>query len=195
MISNELKADIDWIKQFVPNTNPDFDVTNPETLTFLINEYVKLRLTSAAKEFSIDFLITRSTRINVDRNFLKCFYATQKLIYAMETSIQLRDAYITKDGVLKASIDKKGIEKLILQDIKPHQISLTPRFNEKESFQKSSTAEPEIKLGSIIKPSNPSQTDKTLEDELKAVDSNDDIAPDQKETMKEHIRERYRGES
>ena len=52
----------------------------------------------------------------------------------MEEIIQLSNAYITKDGVLKASIDKKNIEQLILQHIKPYQISLTPIFDEIESL-------------------------------------------------------------
>ena len=113
----------------------------------------------------------------------------------MQEIIQLRYAYITKDGVLKAGIDKKNIQKLILQDIKPHQISLTPIFNERESFQKILMAEPEIKLGRLVKPYNDSQTAKTLEDELKAVEYDDDIASDQKEIYKQHIHERYRGKS
>lgn len=113
----------------------------------------------------------------------------------MEEIIQLSNAYITKDGVLKASIDKKNIEQLILQHIKPYQISLTPIFDEIESFQKFSTTEPKTKLGRLVKTYNLSPIDKTLEDELNAVDNDDDIAPDQKETAKEHIRERYSGES
>ena len=68
MISNELKADFDWFKQFVPMTDPNFDVSNPETLTFVLKEYLKLRLTFVVKEFSIDFISTRPTRINMTEN-------------------------------------------------------------------------------------------------------------------------------
>ena len=98
-------------------------------------------------------------------------------------------------GVLKAGIDKKDIPKLILLDIKPHQISLIPIFDERESFQKISTAEPEIKRGIPVKGQIIVPVDKTLEDDLRAVDNDDEIAPDQKETYKQYIRERYRGES
>jgi len=55
MISNELKADFDWIKQFVPMTNLNFDVTNPEALTFLIKEFMKNELKYKIKSYSVNY--------------------------------------------------------------------------------------------------------------------------------------------
>lgn len=65
-LSNKLKDDFDLMKLFVSNTNTKFDVSNPETLRFMIKDCAKVQLTFAVKEFSIDFPITTPTRINRD---------------------------------------------------------------------------------------------------------------------------------
>ena len=65
-LSNKLKDDFDLMKLFVSNTNTKFDVSNPETLRFMIKDCAKTRLTFAVKEFSIDFPIIGRTRINRD---------------------------------------------------------------------------------------------------------------------------------